>query len=179
VPRPDQAKLGLGVADAELWLEDYADRSQWQSITEHAETVLDPVWLELTPYPTVVGRAAFATRLASPAWALLAFGAPASYAALSPLAVVVRNAGQGPVSIHALINDPTRGILVEAYQRSSDDKWTIFRYQAASRVAIERMSGPGALERVGRTEERSSLTGVGEPLNLLEPLLRDVAAALA
>jgi hypothetical protein len=153
VPRPDQAKLGLGVADAELWLEDYADRSQWQSITEHAETVLDPVWLELTPYPTVVGRAAFATRLASPAWALLAFGAPASYAALSPLAVVVRNAGQGPVSIHALINDPTRGMLVEAYQRRSDDKWTIFRYQAASRVAIERMSGPGALERVGRTEE--------------------------
>jgi hypothetical protein len=179
VPRPDQAKLGLGVADAELWLEDYAERSQWRSITEHAEMVLDPACLELTPYPTVVGRGAFATRLASPAWALLAFGAPASYAAMSPLAVVVRNAGTGPVSIHALIIDPARALLIEAYQRSSDHIWTIFRYQAASRIAIERMSGPGALERVGRTEERADLAGAAEPLGLLEQLLCDVAEVLA
>ena len=113
--------------------------------------ILDPVWLELTPYPTIVGRAAFASRLASPAWGLIAFGAPASYSAKSPLAVVVRNAGHGPVSIHALISDPTRAVLIEAYQRASDQIWTIFRYQAASRTAIERMTGPGALERIGRT----------------------------
>lgn len=179
VPRPDGTALGLGVADASSWLEDYANRSQWRSIEEHAKAVLDPVLIELTPYPTIVGRASFAGRLASPAWELVAFAAPASYAAMSPFAVVVRNGGKGPVLTHALISDPERAVLIEAYQRASDLKWTIFRYQAASRVTIERMTGPGALERVGRTEERSDLAGAGDPLSLLGPLLRDVAQALA
>jgi hypothetical protein len=74
---------------------------------------------------------------------------------------------------------PSRWGQCKSSDPASDQKWTIFRYEAASRVTIERMTGPGALERVGRTEERSDLAGAGEPLSLLEPLLRDVAEALA
>ena len=47
---------------------------------DEAALRLDVGWLERSPWPTIVGRADFADRVHSQAWALLAFAAPAGYA---------------------------------------------------------------------------------------------------
>jgi hypothetical protein len=178
LPSPDEQALGLGVGDAALWLDDYAQRSQWQAIERHAGARLDPVWLQLQPWPTIIGQAAFVGRLQSPRWDLMAFAAPAGYASGRPFAIIARNDGIGPLVTHALVCDPKSGVLVEAFERASDGVWVVRRYRAASREVLERVHSPIALEPLGPGSDLIDLGDAEEPLRTLAPLLRAIADAL-
>ena len=79
LPAPARDALDLDVAGAIAWLEDYAERSNWSAIEKDAAAQLDPGWLERHPWPTIVGCTSFPDRMKSPAWALLAFSAPAGF----------------------------------------------------------------------------------------------------
>jgi hypothetical protein len=179
VPAPDERALGLGTSDAAIWLEEYATRSRWAAIEAHAADILDPAWIEMLPYPTIVGCASFNGRLASPAWRLVAFAAPASAAAQAPFAVVIHNIGEGPVTTHVLIDDPSRKVLVEAFQRAADRRWLINRFQATRRSTIDQLTSPVGLETIARLDERADLLAVEGPLGQLEPVIRAAGEALA
>ena len=178
VPGPAPEDLGLDVASAVAWLEGYAERSNWNHIEQEAALRLDVGWLERSPWPTIVGRADFADRVHSQAWALLAFAAPAGYGAKTSFGVVIHNATAAPVAVHALICVPDRQLIVEAFQRSTDGVWLERHYAAPNRSTVEQVRGPGALETIKPFTDHTDLDDADEPLRTVGPLLRDVAVAL-
>ncbi len=179
VPAPDDRALGLGTSDAAIWLEEYANRSRWAAIEAHAADILDPARIEMLPYPAIVGCASFNGRLASPAWRLVAFAAPASAAAQAPFAVIIHNIGEGPVKTHVLIDDPPHRVLIEAFQRAADRRWLINRFQVTRRSMIGQLASPVGLETIAQIDERADLLSVDGPLGQLEPVIRAAGAALA
>lgn len=178
VPGPAPGDLGLDAASAAAWLEDYAQRTNWNDIEHEATLRLDIGWLERSPWPTIVGRADFPDRVHSQAWALLAFAAPAGYSARRPFGVVIHNATTAPVSVHALICVPDRRLIVEAFKRSVDGAWLERHYAAPNKSTVEHLRGPGALETVKPFTDHTDLNAAGEPLRTIAPLLADVAAVL-
>jgi hypothetical protein len=177
LPSPVPEALDLDIAGAIAWLEVYADRSNWSAIEKEAAAQLDPGWLERYHWPMIVGSACFPNRLASPAWELLAFAAPAGFASKAPFGVIVNNADDAPVATHAIVCDPRSHLIVEAWERAGDHVWHERRYSSVSRGAVERLRGPFALGDAGAVITHSDLDALNEPLNSLAPLLRDAASA--
>lgn len=174
VPGPAQRDIGIDAAGAVIWLQDYAERSAWTSIEQKATSQLDDTWLERSPWHTIVGQAAFANRLQSPAWDLLGFAAPAGYASMTPFAVAVHNTATSPVSAHALICVPRERLIIEVSHRSADSTWSEHRYTAPTRRSVERLAGPGSLDRIGYAEHADP-ADAPEPVRTLAPLLAALA----
>src|SRR5262249_45903595 len=123
LPAPSKEAMGLDTADALAWLDEYADRSEWDGVEEEASERLETVRMEQSPWPMVVGEAGFKNRMASPAWALLAFAAPVGYATLGPFGIALRNTSASPIAAHVLVCAPDSGIVAEAFQRANDHVW--------------------------------------------------------
>jgi hypothetical protein len=177
LPAPAPDVLDLDAVSAISWLEAYAERSNWTAIEHELAARLDPGWLERAPWPTIVGRTAFPDRLRSPAWELLAFAAPAGFDSRAPFAVILRNASDAPVATHALVCDPGRHLIVEAWERGGDHVWFERRYGSASRSTVERLHNPMALTDVEKVQTHQSLDNAAEPLRTFTRLLLDAAAA--
>jgi hypothetical protein len=177
LPAPAPDALDLDVAGAIAWLEDYAERSNWAAIENEAAARLDPGWLERQPWPTIVGCTSFLDRLKSPAWELLAFAAPTGFNSKAPFGVIIHNTGGANVATHALICDPDRHLVVEAWERASDRVWYERRYYSASRGAVERLRNPMTLTNVEKVVTHTSFDSLEEPMRSLAPLLQGAAAA--
>jgi hypothetical protein len=178
LPAPAPDALNLDVASAIAWLEDYAERSSWNAIEDEAEARLDPGWLERHPWPVIIGRTSFSDRVHSPAWALLAFAAPAGFEAKTPFGVVLHNgAPDSRVSTHAVVCDPHGQLIVEAWERAGDGLWHERRYGPVSRRTVERVSNPSTLP-AHKVIPRPDFERVEEPLRSLAPLLLAAAAGL-
>jgi hypothetical protein len=175
---PAPGALDLDVAGAISWLQDYAERSDWAAIETEAARQLDPGWLEHQPWPMIVGCAAIPNRMSSPAWPLLAFSAPAGFAARRPFGVLLHNSGDGALAIHVVFCEPGQGLIVEAWERQRDYVWLERRYRGVMRSTIERLQNPAALPEADKVLEHATLEGVGEPLQSLLPLLEAARAAL-
>jgi hypothetical protein len=171
LPAPDPSALDLNVAGAVAWLQDYADRSNWKAIEEEAAARLHRGWLEDRPWPVIVGRASIPDRLTSPAWALIAFAAPAGFEANTPFGAVLHNSIDGPIVTHAVVCDPRHHLVVEAWERSNDHVWLERRYPAATRATVERLQNYMALGPADKVVEHEKPEDLGEPLRSLAPLL--------
>lgn len=176
LPEPARDVLDLDVAGAIAWLEDYAERSNWTAIEEEAVGQLDPGWLERHPWPTIIGSTSFRDRLSSPAWALLAFAAPAGFDSNAPFGVIVHNAADAPVATHAVVCDPRKQLVVEAWERASDHVWHERRYGSASQGTVKNLHNSMGLTNSEKVLTHADLGNLQEPLRSLAPLLLEVAA---
>ncbi len=174
IPTPSREHLGVDPLSAAAWLDAYAARSDWRGIEREAASRLGAAWLERAPFPTIVGEASFAKRTESPAWALLAFAAPAGFASRQQFAVAVRNDADSPTALHVLVCSPIERFILEAWLRTTDGHWLEQRYRAPTQSVVENMGGPFMLERVRSVTEHASLDNVDAPLKALAPLLEDV-----
>jgi hypothetical protein len=172
------AALGLDVTGAIAWLEDYADRSDWTAIEAAAAAQLDPGWLERHPWPIIVGSTAFPDRMKSPAWALIAFAAPAGFDVNTPFGVVLHNTLHSSVATHAVVCEPRSRLVVELWQRSADRVWLGRRFRHVTRATVERLQNYVALPHPDKVVEHSDLDELGDPLSSLAPLLAAAATGL-
>lgn len=177
LPAPSPDALDLDVSGAIAWLEDYAERSNWTAIEKEATSRLDHAWLEQHPWPTIVGRTPFSDRLKSPAWKLLAFAAPAGFDSKAPFAVVIHNSEGANVATHALVCDPYKRLVVEAWERAVDRVWFERRYSSVSRGDVESLRNPITLKDAQKVVTHTSLDRLEEPLRSMAPLLLDATSA--
>ena len=91
--------------------------------------------------------------------------------------MIVHNTADAPVATHALVCDPRRQLVVEAWERAGDHVWHERRYGSVSRGTMERLRNPMALTDVQKVRTHISLDNLEEPLRSLAPLLLDAAAA--
>jgi hypothetical protein len=178
LPAPAPGALDLGVTGANDWLQDYAERSNWSAIEEEAADQLSPGWLERQPWPVIFGCAPIADRMKSPVWALTAFAAPAGFASDTPFGVVLHNTSSGALATHAIVCDPTEGLIVEAWERRHDHAWLERRYPGVMRTTVEHLRNPMALPSPDKVVEHKRVAEAGEPLRSLAPLLAATPAGL-
>lgn len=129
------------LSEDEETLASYAERSRWPWIAEMAREELEGVERSEDPYPLICGCARFSKALLSPAWALLAFAAPAGLADPDPFAFAVLNRDlDSPAAVHVLAYDPRARALFAAMKRRTDGRWVVSSYDCYSRLDLERFA---------------------------------------
>jgi hypothetical protein len=159
--------------EATARLQPYADRTDWIGYIDEAENHLYDIDFDEAPLIWVAGKGTFREIDASPAWAVIGYGAIAGFQTQSPYAVIVRNTStRGPHSDHAIAVDPARGVLFEAARRRTDGCWLARQYHPVREHQLDtagRLGPQVLLDTCARSPFRE--TGVG---GLTPSLLRDL-----
>lgn len=145
-PFAARAATDAGVDGAELdpMIRAYAERSEWAGFIVEGEQYLDDVDGGDIPLPWVSGADWLSSTTLSSAWKLVGYGAVPGYRHRQRYGVVVRNLQPRPkFTTHAVLTDPARLTIYEAFKRPTDGVWVSRTYSPVTEGRARKTADTG------------------------------------